>query len=63
LVQPDGVTVVKLSRDKPTEPLGWELTARFASLQPQQQVMVLASLQADGLARRLQLLQRAGVLR
>jgi hypothetical protein len=43
--------------------LGWELTARFASLQPQQQASVLASLQADGLARRLRLLQRAGVLR
>lgn len=63
LFQPDGVTVVKLSRDKPTEPLAWEITARFASLQPQQQASVLTSLQADGLARRLQVLQRAGVLR
>ena len=63
LFQADGVTVLKLSRDKPADPLGWELTARFALLQPQQQASVLASLQADGLARRLQLLQRAGVLR
>jgi len=61
LIQPDGVTVVKLSREKPTEPLAWELSARFAALKPSQLESVLAALQADGLARRLQVLQRAGV--
>ena len=58
LLQADGVTVVKLSRDKPTEPLAWELTARFAALKPRQQEAALAALQADGLARRMQVLQR-----
>jgi len=62
LFQRNGVTVGKLSRDKPTEPLAWEITARFAPLQPAQQLTVLAQLQADGLARRMQVLQRAGVL-
>lgn len=62
LFQSDGVTVVKLSRDKATEPLAWELTARFAALKPSQQEAVLAALQADGLARRMQVLQRAGVM-
>ena len=62
LLQADGVTVVKLSRDKSTEPLAWELTARFAALKPRQQEAALAALQADGLARRMQVLQRAGVV-
>ena len=62
LLQPDGVTVAKLSREKPAEPLAWQLTARFAALKPRQQAVVLEALQADGLARRLQVLQRAGVV-
>jgi type IV pilus assembly protein PilN len=61
-MKPDGVTVVKLSRDQPTEPLTWELNARFAALKPKQQEHVLAGLQADGLAQRLLVLQRAGVV-
>jgi hypothetical protein len=43
--------------------LSWEFTARFANLKPLAQGAVLAELQADGLARRVQVLQRAGVLR
>jgi type IV pilus assembly protein PilN len=63
LIQSGGVQPVKLSRDKPADPLSWELTARFANLKPLAQGAVLAELQADGLARRVQVLQRAGVLR
>ena len=62
LVQSEGVQVVKLSREQPSSPLAWELTARFASLRPAEQLQVLQRLQAAGLVRRLQLLQRAGVL-
>ena len=63
LIQSDGVQPVKLSRDKPADPLTWELTARFANLKPREQAAVLTALQADGLARRVQVLERAGVLR
>ena len=64
LFEAKGVKVVKLSRDpaKPAAPVEWDLTAAFATLPPNQQVRLLQKLGADGLARRLQILERAGVL-
>jgi type IV pilus assembly protein PilN len=64
LFEAKGVKVVKLSRDpaKPAAPVEWDLTAAFATLPPNQQVLLLQKLGADGLARRLQILERAGVL-
>jgi type IV pilus assembly protein PilN len=64
LFQPKGVKVVKLSRDasKPAAPVDWDLTAAFATLPAPQQLRLLQSLGADGLAKRLQILERAGVL-
>jgi type IV pilus assembly protein PilN len=64
LFEAKGVKVVKLSRDaaKPAAPVEWDLTAAFATLPPNQQVRLLQELGADGLARRLQILERAGVL-
>jgi len=64
LFEAKGVKVVKLSRDpaKPGAPVEWDLTASFATLPPNQQVRLLQKLGADGLARRLQILERAGVL-
>jgi type IV pilus assembly protein PilN len=58
------VKVVKLSRDsaKPGAPVTWDLTAAFATLPPNRQVQLLQDLGAEGLARRLQILERAGVL-
>ena len=65
LFEPGAIKVVKLSRDgaqaTPAEPVQWQITAKFAVLQPKQQLEVLQQLGAQGLARRLQLLQRAGV--
>ena len=59
-----GVKVVKLSRDpaKPGAPVDWDLTAAFAAVPAPQQVQLLETLGAQGLARRLQILHRAGVL-
>lgn len=64
LFEAKGVKVVKLSRDpaKPGAPVDWDLTAAFATLPPNQQVRLLQKLGAEGLARRLQILARAGVL-
>jgi type IV pilus assembly protein PilN len=64
LFEAKGVKVVKLSRDpaKSAAPVEWDLTAAFATLPPNQQVRLLQKLGADGLARRLQILERAGVL-
>ena len=64
LVEAKGVKVVKLSRDpaKAGAPVNWDLTAAFATLPPNRQVQVLKALGAEGLARRLQILERAGVL-
>jgi type IV pilus assembly protein PilN len=55
---------VKLSRDpaKPGAPVDWDLTAAFAAVPAPQQVQLLETLGAQGLARRLQILDRAGVL-
>ena len=59
----DSVEVVKVQRDGAGEgPVEWELYARFAALTPAQQLVVLQALQADGLVKRLQLLQSKGVL-
>ena len=64
LFEAKGVKVVKLSRDaaKPAAPVEWDLTATFATLPPNQQVRLLQKLGAEGLARRLQILEQAGVL-
>ena len=59
-----GVKVIKLSRDaaKPGAPLEWDLTAAFATVPAVRQVQLLQNLGAEGLAQRLQILERAGVL-
>jgi len=64
LFEPKSVKVVKLSRDasKPAAPVDWDLTAAFATLPAPQQLRLLQSLGAEGLAKRLQILERAGVL-
>jgi type IV pilus assembly protein PilN len=64
LFQPKSVKVVKLSREasKPAAPVDWDLTAAFATLPAPQQLRLLQSLGAEGLAKRLQILERAGVL-
>jgi type IV pilus assembly protein PilN len=64
LFQPKSVKVVKLSREasKPAAPVDWDLTAAFATLPASQQLRLLQSLGAEGLAKRLQILERAGVL-
>jgi len=59
----DSVQVVKLQRDDPSGgEVMWELSARFAALSSAQQLAVLQALKADGLVKRLQLLQANGVL-
>ena len=64
LFQPKSVKVVKLSREasKPAAPVDWDLTAAFTTLPAPQQLRLLQSLGAEGLAKRLQILERAGVL-
>lgn len=66
LFQPGSIKVVKLSRDgteaKPGDPVAWQLKAGFATLVAGQQLQLLQQLGADGMARRLQILQRAGLL-
>ena len=67
LFVPAAIKVMKLSRDggsqpASAEPVQWQITATFAVLQPKQQLEVLQQLGAQGLARRLQLLQRVGLL-
>jgi type IV pilus assembly protein PilN len=59
-----GVKVIRLSRDvaKAGAPLEWDLTAAFATVPAARQVQLLQSLGAEGLAKRLQILERAGVL-
>ncbi len=67
----ESVQVLKLARDpeaggtaaKGAVPLvAWELAAEFAQLSPAAQRSLLQRLDADGMARRLQVLARAGVL-
>jgi type IV pilus assembly protein PilN len=43
-------------------PVGFELSAPFATLPAARQLAVLRALGAEGMARRLQLLQREGLL-
>ena len=63
LFDSESVRVVKVQRDGASEgSVEWELSARFAALTPAQQLAVLQALQADGLVKRLQLLQSKGVL-
>lgn len=66
LVEPVSVKVIKLTRDEPKDgvvgPVAWDLSASFASLPATQQLEVLNQLGALGMARRLQILERAGVL-
>ena len=71
MFKPDDVRVLKLSRE-PAEtdekaapripPVSWDLSAGFASLQPAQQLTMLRKLGADGMAKRLQDLERMGML-
>lgn len=72
LFQPDNVKVVKLAREAPVQgpqgqvlglpPVAWDLSAGLASLRPPELLPVLRKLGADGMARRLQDLERMGVL-
>lgn len=64
LFERKGVKVIKLSRDaaKAGAPLAWDLTAAFATVPAAQQVQLLQKLGAEGLAQRLLILERAGVL-
>ena len=67
MFQPDTVKVLKISRE--ASPSGssqgqvsFELTGGFKTLDPQAQLKQLQRLGAHGMARRLQILQNAGVL-
>jgi hypothetical protein len=63
LVEPRSVKVVQLQRDGDAgSGVNWELSARFGALPAPRMLQVLQALQADGLAKRLRLLQAAGVL-
>jgi type IV pilus assembly protein PilN len=46
----------------PPAPVAFEINASFSMLEPKQQLGVLQNLRSDGMARRLQLLQREGLL-
>lgn len=46
----------------PPAPVAFEINASFSMLEPKQQLAVLQNLRSDGMARRLQLLQREGLL-
>ncbi|MBV2352438.1 PilN domain-containing protein [Synechococcus sp. HK05] len=76
LFQPGSVQVVKLVREpmekgKPQNgevtvevpPVAWELNAKLAKLPADRQLALLQKLGADGMARRLLILEQAGVLR
>lgn len=72
LIQPASVKVLKISREQPTGtgaqstvtagPVAWDLNASFASVPAARQLALLQQLGAVGMVRRLQILQRAGVL-
>ncbi|MFZ9167885.1 PilN domain-containing protein [Vulcanococcus sp.] len=63
LLESRSLKVVNLQRDgEASTGVNWELSARFGVLPAPQLLEVLQALQADGLARRLRLLQSAGVL-
>ena len=60
----ESVQVVKVQRDGSLDgPVQWEISARFASLPSEEQLELLQALKADGLLRRLRLLQNKGVVR
>ncbi len=74
LFQPDGVTLVKAMRDPvapPSDPrlaptvgpVTFEMTAPFSSQPAPVQLRELRRLRADGMARRLAILQKEGLLR
>lgn len=76
LLQPSGAVLGKMERvttqgsggsagspaAPPVMPVGFELSAPFATLPAARQLAVLRALGAEGMARRLQLLQREGLL-
>jgi type IV pilus assembly protein PilN len=72
LLEDTGVSLTKVERktdDKAAQevagvpaPVGFELTANFATLPPARQLELLRQLGSGGMARRLQLLQREGLL-
>ena len=74
LFKPDGVKLVKATREAapavadtkappPVPPVSFDLTSRFSSLPAAAQLRELKRLGADGMARRLETLQKEGLLR
>lgn len=74
LFKPDGVKLVKATREPapavadpkappPIPPVTFDLTSRFSSLPAAAQLRELKRLGADGMARRLETLQKEGLLR
>ena len=61
LFEPASIKVVKLSRSD-SEPVAWQITAKVATLSANEQLQLLKQQGAQGLVRRLQILQRAGLL-
>jgi type IV pilus assembly protein PilN len=75
LFEPDSVTLVRSERNNqpnqanpglriPGQPLSvtFGIHASFATLSPKQQLLLLERLRSEGMARRLQLLQKEGLL-
>ncbi len=70
LLDPKAINLTKVERKAPDAnlptgvrpPVTFELTAPFAPLEPSQQLVILRQLGSGGLARRLELLQREGLL-
>jgi type IV pilus assembly protein PilN len=74
LFEPTSVNVVKLTRDEAKAsaqkageqaslpPIAWELTVKLATIRPVVLLELLKQLGADGMAQRLRMLERAGVL-
>jgi hypothetical protein len=67
MFQPDSIKVLKVSREAGTAgvapgQVSFELSSSFRSLDPRAQLKQLQRLGATGMARRLEILQAAGVL-
>jgi type IV pilus assembly protein PilN len=72
LFEPAAVTLVRSQRaSAPSqgagllatpEPVAFEINATFSMLEPKQQLSTLQKLRSEGMARRLQLLQKEGLL-
>ncbi len=66
LIEPASVKVIKLTRGQATGevagPVTWDLSASFIAIPPADQAAVLERLGALGMARRVQILEQAGVL-